>query len=248
MMSKHYLFGLHAVHAAINNPLRTIHQLLINDERQDKRLQEIITLAKQKKIPVQAMNNKQLNQQFPDSVHQGVVAQIERIPEYQEKDLPYLIEAQSEKLFILLLDGVTDPHNLGACLRTADAAGVHFVIIPKDNSASMNATVSKVACGATETVPLIRVTNLARTIQMLQQAGIWIYGAAGEATQTIYELDVQGSLGLVLGAEGSGLRRLTREKCDGLFSLPMHGSVSSLNVSVATGISLYEILRRRGGF
>ena len=145
---------------------------------------------------------------------------------------------------ILILDGITDPHNLGACLRTADAAGVDFVIIPKDKSAAITPVVSKVACGAAESVLVVRVTNLARAISTLKEHGVWIYGAAGEAEHSIYDLDFTGSIGIVMGAEGSGLRRLTRELCDGLFSLPMQGEVSSLNVSVATGISLYEIARK----
>jgi len=246
MNKDHYLFGFHAIKAAMNNPFRTIHQLFINEERVDKRLLELTTTAQARHIPITPLNSKLIHQRFPNQVHQGIIAQVNQMPAYNENDLPHLIETQSENLLILILDEVTDPHNLGACLRTADAAGVHFVIIPKDNSASINATVSKVACGATESVPLIRVTNLARTMVMLQQSGIWIYGAAAEASQTLYELDVTGPIGLVLGAEGSGLRRLTRERCDSLFSLPMQGIVQSLNVSVATGVCLYEVLRQRG--
>jgi len=145
----------------------------------------------------------------------------------------------------LILDSVTDPHNLGACLRSADAAGVHAVIVPKDKSAPLNATAKKVACGAAEHVPVIRVTNLARTMKWLQNFGIWITGAAGEAEQDIYQTDLKGSMALAMGAEGSGLRRLTREHCDQLTKIPMVGSVSSLNVSVASGICLFEALRQR---
>jgi 23S rRNA (guanosine2251-2'-O)-methyltransferase len=144
-----------------------------------------------------------------------------------------------------VLDGVTDPHNLGACLRSADAAGVSAVVIPKDRSADITAVVRKVACGATEAVPLVRVTNLARTLQALKAAGVWIYGAAGEAERSLYSLDLRGRVALVMGAEGHGLRRLTRECCDELMSLPMAGSVSSLNVSVAAGVSLFEAVRQR---
>ncbi|MGQ7192062.1 23S rRNA (guanosine(2251)-2'-O)-methyltransferase RlmB, partial [Escherichia sp. HC-TM1] len=141
--------------------------------------------------------------------------------------------------------GVTDPHNLGACLRSADAAGVHAVIVPKDRSAQLNATAKKVACGAAESVPLIRVTNLARTMRMLQEENIWIVGTAGEADHTLYQSKMTGRLALVMGAEGEGMRRLTREHCDELISIPMAGSVSSLNVSVATGICLFEAVRQR---
>jgi 23S rRNA (guanosine2251-2'-O)-methyltransferase len=147
--------------------------------------------------------------------------------------------------FLLLLDGVTDPHNLGACLRSADAAGVHGVIVPRDKSAPLNATARKVACGAAEVVPFYQVTNLARTMRSLQEAGVWIIGAAGEATASIYDTKLNGPLALAMGAEGSGLRRLTREHCDSLAKIPMVGSVSSLNVSVATGVFLFEALRQR---
>ncbi|HHO68213.1 MAG TPA: 23S rRNA (guanosine(2251)-2'-O)-methyltransferase RlmB, partial [Gammaproteobacteria bacterium] len=147
--------------------------------------------------------------------------------------------------FLLVLDGVQDPHNLGACLRSADAAGVHAVIVPRDRAAPLNGAARKVACGAADAVPLVRVTNLARTLRGLRDAGIWIYGAAGDAPQTLYEADLSGPLALVLGGEGKGLRRLTREHCDGLIAIPMAGSVSSLNVSVAAGICLFEARRQR---
>ena len=146
---------------------------------------------------------------------------------------------------LLVLDGVTDPHNLGACLRTADAAGVHAVIIPKDKSATLNSTVRKVACGAAEVVPLVAVTNLARALEKLRQKGLWVVGTAGDAEQTLYQQDMTGPLILVMGAEGTGMRRLTREHCDYLVHLPMQGSVSSLNVSVATGVCLFEAQRQR---
>ena len=155
-----------------------------------------------------------------------------------------LVEAKDTP-FLLILDGVTDPHNLGACLRNADAAGIDAVIVPKDNAASITAAVSKVACGAAEVMPLFQVTNLARTMKQLQQKGIWLFGAAGEANCGLYEADLKGPMALVMGAEGQGLRRLTREQCDTLISIPMTGYVSSLNVSVATGICLFEAVRQR---
>ena len=196
----------------------------------------------------------------------AVQALLERAPErFQEvfilkgredkRLLPLIHALESQGVVIQLanrqyldeksLDGVTDPHNLGACLRSADAAGVHAVIVPKDRSAQLNATAKKVACGAAESVPLIRVTNLARTMRMLQEENIWIVGTAGEADHTLYQSKMTGRLALVMGAEGEGMRRLTREHCDELISIPMAGSVSSLNVSVATGICLFEAVRQR---
>ena len=162
-----------------------------------------------------------------------------------EADLYSIIENAGADPLILVLDGITDPHNLGACLRTADAAGVHAVVVPKDNSASLNDTARKVASGAAETVPLIVVTNLARTLKKLQQLGVWLSGAAGEAAENLYDTDLTGPRAIVMGAEGSGMRRLTRETCDQLISIPMRGSVSSLNVSVATGVVLFEVMRQR---
>ncbi|PUV48591.1 23S rRNA (guanosine(2251)-2'-O)-methyltransferase RlmB, partial [Cronobacter sakazakii] len=176
--------------------------------------------------------------------HQGIVARVKPGRQYGENDLPDLLAAHAQP-FLLILDGVTDPHNLGACLRSADAAGVHAVIVPKDRSAQLNATAKKVACGAAESVPLIRVTNLARTMRLLQEENVWIVGTAGEADHTLYQSKMTGPLALVMGAEGEGMRRLTREHCDELISIPMAGSVSSLNVSVATGICLFEAVRQR---
>ena len=155
------------------------------------------------------------------------------------------VEQSEQPSLILVLDGVTDPHNLGACLRSADAAGVHAVVVPKDKSADLSPTVRKVACGAAEVVPFVRVTNLSRTLEALKERGVWLFGAAGEAEKSIYDNDLTGSMALVMGAEGAGLRRLTREHCDHLVKLPMAGSVSSLNVSVATGVCLFEAVRQR---
>jgi 23S rRNA (guanosine2251-2'-O)-methyltransferase len=186
--------------------------------------------------------------------HQGVVAEAFNIPVsgdmnqsnlWQEQDLLRVVDNKEGPLLLLVLDGVTDPHNLGACLRSADAAGVDAVVVPKDKSADLTPTVRKVACGAAEVVPFVRVTNISRTLQALQERGVWLYGTAGESEKSIYDSDLSGSIALVMGAEGSGLRRLTREQCDFLVNLPMAGSVSSLNVSVATGICLFEIVRQR---
>ncbi len=178
--------------------------------------------------------------------HQGWVAVYDEAAKtYSEDDLPELLAA-AKTPFILILDGVQDPHNLGACLRTADAAGITAVIAAKDNAVGLTPTVRKVASGAAETVPFITVANLARCLQNLKEAGVWLYGLSAEASTSLYANDLRGPLGLVLGAEGQGLRRLTRERCDHLVSLPMLGQVSSLNVSVATGVCLYEVLRQRG--
>ena len=244
-MSENEIYGIHAVSAALANPHRKVKLLYINQERTDNRLQVLLETASVRGIAIERLSVATLNKRFPDVSHQGVVACVGKLPEYSESHLAQLLESSKSPALILILDGVTDPHNLGACLRTADAAGVDFVIIPKDKSASITPVVSKVACGAAESVPVVRVTNLARAIATLKEHGVWIYGAAGEAETSIYSLDSNASIALVMGAEGSGLRRLTRDLCDGLFFLPMLGEVSSLNVSVATGVSLYEVVRQR---
>lgn len=239
------VYGLHAVTALLNNPHRTTKHIFINAERQDKRMQALLQKIEQAAIPMTSLSSSKMDTKFPELVHQGIVAIATPLPLYHEQDIPQILEKKSTPPFILILDGITDPHNLGACLRAADGAGIDFVLIPKDKSATLTPTVSKVACGAAEFVPLISVTNLARSIETLKQMGIWVFGAAGEATKTIYQLDGCMPMALVLGAEGEGLRRLTRERCDELFALPMQGSVSSLNVSVATGVCLYEMVRQR---
>lgn len=246
VMSDQLVYGLHAVTALLTNKHRPVRQLFINQDREDKRLQTLLALALEKNIKIEALSLQKMNQRFADFTHQGVVASAGALPDYNENDLRPLL-ADKQSVLILILDGVTDPHNLGACLRSADATGVDFIIIPKDKSASITPVVSKVACGAAESVPLVRVTNLARAMDSIKQEGVWIYGAAGEAPQTIYQLELTSSVALALGAEGDGLRRLTRERCDGLFALPMAGSVDSLNVSVAAGVSLYEVVRQRLG-
>ncbi|KTC91396.1 23S rRNA (guanosine(2251)-2'-O)-methyltransferase RlmB [Fluoribacter dumoffii] len=246
-MSEQYVYGVHAVSALLINPHRVTKKLYISEDRTDKRLQDIIDKARKAGVSIEQLSMQKLNQRFADFTHQGVVAAASSLPEYNESHLLALLESSKQPVLILILDGVTDPHNLGACLRTADATGVDFVVIPKDKSASITPVVSKVACGAAEAIPLVRVTNLARSMKLLKEHGVWIYGAAGEASHSLYQTDCTGNVAIVMGAEGEGLRRLTRENCDGLFSLPMAGSVSSLNVSVATGVSLYEIVRQRRG-
>lgn len=239
------VYGVHAVLALLANPYRKTKQLYINQDRSDKPIEEIIQLALAQQVPVERLSLQKMNQRFDGYVHQGVVASASALASYGESDLEQLLAMSDQPSLILILDGVTDPHNLGACLRTADAAGVDFVIIPKDKNASITPVVSKVACGAAESVPLVRVTNLVRAMELLKQSGVWIHGAAGEASKSLYDIDCTTSIALVLGAEDKGMRHLTRERCDDLFSLPMLGAVTSLNVSVATGVSLYEVVRQR---
>lgn len=244
-MTEHYVYGLHAVKALLSNPYRNIKKLYISKDRIDDKIIALQKLAESRQVAIDYLPTKVLNQRFAEFNHQGVIATAGPLPDFSDHDLTALIEASKKPALILVLDGVTDPHNLGACLRTADAAGVDFVIIPKDKNANVTPVVSKVACGAAEALPLVRVTNLVRAMEHIKQQGVWIYGAAGEASQSIYQLDCTSSMALVMGAEGDGLRRLTREHCDGLFALPMSGSVESLNVSVAAGIALYEVVRQR---
>lgn len=240
------VFGLHAVRSLLErNPAR-ISLLLVLETRNDERMDEVLRLADKANVPVRRVARQELDELVPGVSHQGVLAETGGAPGLGEHELPAFVESLGRPPFLLILDSVQDPHNLGACLRSADAAGIDAVIIPKDKSAPLNATVRKVACGAAETIPVVRVTNLARTLRALRDAGVWIYGAAGEAETTLYDTDLSGPLALVLGGEGKGLRRLTREHCDGLLSIPLAGSVSSLNVSVATGICLFEAQRQRG--
>lgn len=238
------IYGIHAVQALLDRAPERFQEVFILKGREDKRLLPVIQALEGLGVVIQLANRQWLDEKSDGAVHQGIVARVKPGRQYQEQDLPDLLAA-CETPLLLILDGVTDPHNLGACLRNADAAGVDAVIVPRDRSAPLNATVKKVACGAAETVPLIRVTNLARTMRLLQESNIWIVGTAGEADHTLYQSKLTGSIALVMGAEGEGMRRLTREHCDELISIPMAGSVSSLNVSVATGICLFEVVRQR---
>ncbi len=241
------MFGLHAVESLLRRDPSRVGVLLALDGRDDVRMQTLLELAAQANVPVRRVSRGELDERAPGVSHQGVVAEVGVAPGLGEKDLPAFLDALHEPPFILILDNVQDPHNLGACLRSADAAGVNLVIVPRDKSAPLNGAARKVACGAADTLPLVRVTNLARAMKTLRDRGIWIYGAAGEADQTIYQTELAGPLALVLGGEGRGLRRLTREQCDGLVAIPLAGSVGSLNVSVAAGICLFEARRQRSG-
>lgn len=238
------VYGVHAVEALLRHHPKRVKQLWLAEGRQDPRVQALVQLAGAARVPVGQRERRELDE-WAEGVHQGVVAEVSPSQVWGENFLEELLARKESVPLLLVLDGVTDPHNLGACLRTADAAGVQAVIVPRDKSATLNATVRKVACGAAEVIPLVAVTNLARTLEKLQQQGLWIVGTAGEATQEIYDLDLRGPTVLVMGAEGSGMRRLTREHCDYLAKLPMGGSVSSLNVSVATGVCLFEAVRQR---
>jgi 23S rRNA (guanosine2251-2'-O)-methyltransferase len=245
MAQQEWLYGLHAMQSVLEKEPERVMEVLVLKGRNDERLTSIVNQARRFGISVQFCQRKALDDKVSGEQHQGVVARAKPARVLDEADLDKILESEAQPL-ILVLDGVTDPHNLGACLRTADGAGVHAVVVPKDKSASLNGTVRKVACGAAEVVPLIQITNLARTLKHLQDKGLWIVGTAGETDKTLYDVDLKGPTALVMGAEGKGMRRLTKETCDELVKLPMAGSVTSLNVSVATGVCLYEIVRQRG--
>lgn len=240
-----YIFGIHAVLTLLQKEPQRILRLCISDKRHDHKIAELMQLATACGVTVEITNKPTLDRLTHEANHQGVLAYCQAARAYSEAELQSLLQRLSVPALLLILDGVQDPHNLGACFRSADAAGVHAIIAPKDKSVGITQVVSKVACGATETIPFVQVTNLARTLASLKEQGIWIYGAAGEATQSLYQTDLTGPVALVMGAEGDGLRRLTRESCDGLVHIPMHGFVSSLNVSVATGVMLFEAVRQR---
>ena len=249
-MSTELIYGIHAVSALLERTPERFIEVWALKGRDDDRLQPLLTELESLGIKVQSVNRKTLDDKAEGNNHQGIMAKVIEAPKLAEHDLASLLDSLAEQQtqpFLLVLDGVTDPHNLGACLRTADAAGALAVIVPKDKSATLNATVRKVACGAAEVIPLVAVTNLARTLEKLQQRGLWLVGTAGEAEQELYQQDMTGPTVLVMGAEGKGMRRLTREHCDYLVRLPMAGSVSSLNVSVAAGVCLFEAVRQRAG-
>jgi 23S rRNA (guanosine2251-2'-O)-methyltransferase len=244
MSSARIIYGFHAVLSRIRQNAESIQELYVDKDRVDARMKDMLTLASDKNLRVMTLEKARLDGLAAHGRHQGVLAKVVDTP------IPYLdihdvLETLDEPPFLLLLDGVEDPHNLGACLRVADAMGVHAVIAPKDRAAGLNATVRKVACGAAESIPFIAVTNLARTMRELKDAGIWLLGAAMEAESDLFSISMPSAVGVVMGAEGHGLRRLTAETCDALVRIPMLGSVESLNVSVASGICLYEARRQR---
>ena len=245
------VYGIHAVESLLQRDPGAITRLLVQKGRNDRRRAALVGLAREQNVNVEFAGRETLDE-LVEGRHQGVVAEANPVQDgadaglaWREADLLAHVEQSPKPVLLLVLDGVTDPHNLGACLRSADAAGVDAVIAPKDRSASLTPAARKVACGAADTVPFVQVTNLRRTLDALKARGVWLYGAAGEAEKSIYDNDLRGPLALVLGAEGAGLRRLTREACDVLVHLPMAGAVSSLNVSVAAGVCLFEALRQR---
>lgn len=246
MKTAEQVYGLHAVAALLASRPAAIKKLMVADTAADRQLAPLLEQAAAAGVAVHKVTRRELDQQVPGGRHQGILAVVrEKSRGMNEKQLPEFLAALTEPAFLLVLDGIQDPHNLGACLRTADAAGVHAVIVPQDRAVGITPVVHKVACGAVESVPIFTVTNLARTLRQLRAAGIWIYGTSDAAEQTLYTSDLQGPLALVLGSEGKGLRRLTREHCDYLLAIPMAGQVESLNVSVAAGVGLFEVRRQR---
>jgi 23S rRNA (guanosine2251-2'-O)-methyltransferase len=237
------IYGFHAVRSALRRGATQFEEIYVDAARNDPRSKELLEFAEQRKVRVMSVDAARLDGLTGGARHQGVVANILDTP--LSRDLDEILDAATEPAFLLVLDGVQDPHNLGACLRVADAMGVHAVIAPKDNSVGITAIVSKVASGAAEAIPYLMVTNLARSLRDLKDRNIWFIGADETGEQDLPQAELSGPIGLVLGAEGKGLRRLTRELCDRTVRIPMFGSVESLNVSVATGICLYEVRRQR---
>jgi len=243
MSDTRVLYGFHAVVSRLRQNPQSVHEIIVDVERDDRRTRELKRLAESHGVRVMAMEAGRLDGMAGSTRHQGVVARVTlaRLP----VDLDEVLERLSEPALLLVLDGITDPHNLGACLRVADAMGVHAVVAPKDRAVGVNATVSKVASGAAEVVPYLAVTNLARAMRELKERGVWLIGADERAERSLYEMKLEGPLAWVLGAEGEGMRRLTRENCDELARIPMLGSVESLNVSVSAGVCLAETRRQR---
>ncbi|OAI13839.1 23S rRNA (guanosine(2251)-2'-O)-methyltransferase RlmB [Methylomonas koyamae] len=244
-MNLTHLFGIHAAQAALEYSPQKIRRAWVDSQRQDARLKPLLDELAALGVSPEKTERKKLDKLADGKNHQGIVVAVELPAMRNEDRLKSDVEALTEPAFYLILDQVQDPHNLGACLRTADAVGAHGVVVTKDNAAGITPTVCKVASGAAETVPVYQVTNLARTLRWLKEQNIWIMGAAGEAGQTIYDMKLDMPLALVMGAEGSGMRHLTRQHCDFLVKIPMLGQVGSLNVSVAAGVLLYEIFRQK---
>ena len=241
------LFGFHAVGVRIKTAPKSVYEVFYDVQRRDARMRQFTDRARDSGIKLVESDGLRLAKMCGSHGHQGVVARVDALAQVTSLDelLENLEAAGVKNPLLLVLDGVTDPHNLGACLRVADGAGAHAVIAPKDHAAGISAIVSKVASGAAETMPYFMVTNLARTLGELKERNIWCIGTSDDAEKTIYDVELTGPVALVLGAEGEGMRQLTRKTCDDLVSIPMHGAVESLNVSVASGVCLYEALRQR---
>ena len=246
MSDARILFGFHAVLSRLRQHGASVQEILIDRDRVDARMKDLLNMAESAGVRIMQVERSRLDGiAGMNGRHQGVIARVVDTP-IPYKDIHDILESDlKEPPFFLILDGVEDPHNLGACLRVADAMGVHAVIAPKDRAVGLNATVRKVACGAAETVPFIAVTNLARTIRELKETGVFVVGTTMDAPGTLHNTKLEGPIAIVLGAEGDGMRRLTQETCDALITIPMYGSVESLNVSVASGICLYEVRRQR---
>lgn len=237
--------GFHAVESALRRRPQDLIRLRIDGARRDRRMRDLVDLAQTAGITVEKVSSRDLDGLAPGLRHQGVVASGRSRPQRTGSDLATLLDRLESAAFLLVLDQVQDPHNLGACLRTAECAGVDAVILPRDGAAPVNETVRRVAAGAAERIPVFYVTNLARTLAELKQRGIWVIGTSDRAERDLYRADLRGPLALVLGAEGRGIRRLTADNCDHIIAIPMVGTVSSLNVSVATGVVLFEAMRQR---
>lgn len=244
MKETRLIYGFHAITTRLRQQASAIQQLYLDTNRRDGRARDLIALAEQHQINIHFLASERLNAMLPQAKHQGVIAQINSLELPTHTFDSVLDQLNSDSLF-LVLDGIQDPHNLGACLRVADAMGVTAVIAPKDRAAPLNAIAEKVACGAAQTVPYLTVTNLARSLREMQDAGVWLIGTAADAPHNLYETSLNRPLAWVLGAEGHGMRRLTREQCDELVNIPMYGHVESLNVSVSSGICLAETRRQR---
>ncbi len=247
MSSPKVLFGFHAVGVRLKTAPQSVLEIYYEPTRRDARMRQFMERAKESGAKLIEGDSLRLAKLCGNHGHQGVVARVQAIEQAHSLDeLLEGLEAAQQAPLLLVLDGVTDPHNLGACLRVADGAGAHAVIAPKDHAVGVNATVAKVASGAAETMPYFMVTNLARTLNELKERNIWVVGTADDAPKTLYQAQFKGPTALVLGAEGAGMRQLTRKTCDELVSIPMRGAVESLNVSVASGVCLYEAARQRG--
>ena len=242
-----WIAGINAVASALEHDIERVHEVLLEAGGKNPRLADIEDKARRNEISVRRVPLQALDGVAGGLRHQGAIARYEAPRRIEESELPALLEAAQGRALLLVLDGVQDPHNLGACLRSAAAAAVTCVIIPKDKAAPVNATVRKTSAGAADSIPVISVTNLARTLRTLKEAGVWCYGLEGEAGASIHATDLTGNVALVLGGEGEGMRRLTREHCDALVRIPMPGEMESLNVSVAAGVALFEAVRQRLG-
>jgi len=242
--SHEIIYGIHAVEAALRNQSENVLQVFVQQGRNDNRIKKILDIAKNSGVSLQSISNEKLKEKCPKARHQGVVAEI-RAGRSGTVTLDDVL--QKESVLLLVLDEVQDPHNIGACLRTADAIGVDAVVVSKNRSPALTPVIRNVASGAAETVPYIMVSNIARALEKIKDNNVWVMGTSGDASQTIYDCNVNNRLALVMGSEGKGMRRLTREACDELISIPMQGSIESLNISVATAVCLYEIRRQQSG-